>query len=108
VDSGADVDRFDRNLLGGSWKLPLTAFSNERDAEKDELDRSFLCRKYLLQSGADPTIYATNYSSDPDDEDSALLRSIGEMSVRGSVVSIPVVSRLDYLRMLKHVRSSWL
>jgi hypothetical protein len=93
VDSGADVDRFDRDLLNDTWKLPLTAFKNDRETEKDELDRSFLCRKYLLQSGADPTIYATNYSSDPDIEDSALFRSIDDVSVRGSVVGSHVTSR---------------
>jgi hypothetical protein len=93
VDSGADVDRFDRDLLNDTWKLPLTAFKNERDAEKDELDRSFLCRKFLLHSGADPTIYATNYSSDPDNEDSALFRSIGDGSANGSVVSFHIPSR---------------
>jgi hypothetical protein len=84
VDSGTDVDRFDRHLLNDTWKLPLTAFKNDRETEKD---RSFLCRKYLLQSGADPTIYGTNFSSDPDNEDSALFRSIGDASVNGSVVS---------------------
>jgi hypothetical protein len=93
VDSGADVDRFDRHLLSHTWKLPLTAFMNERDAKKDELDRSFLCRKFLLQSGADPTIYATNYSSDPDNEDSALFRSIGDGSANGSAVSSYIPSR---------------
>jgi hypothetical protein len=92
VDSGADVDRFDRHLLSDTWKSPLTAFQNDRDTEQDELDRSFLCRKFLLQSGADPTIYATNYSSDPDNEDSALFRSIGDVSVRGSVVGSHIPS----------------
>jgi hypothetical protein len=92
VDSGADVDRFDRHIWNDTWKLPLTAFKNDRETEKDELDRSFLCRKYLLQSGADPTIYATNYSSDPDNEDSALFRSIGDASVRGSIVGSHIPS----------------
>jgi hypothetical protein len=95
VDSGADVDRFDRHLLSDTWKSPLTAFQNDRDTEKDELDRSFLCRRFLLQSGADPTIYATNYSSDPDNEDSALFRSIGDVS---AVVNL--------LYVLNHGRSS--
>jgi hypothetical protein len=73
--------------------LPLTAWTNDdNEAEKDELDRSYLCRKYLLQSGADPTIYATNHSPDPDNEDSALFRSIGEMIVADSVVSFSVVN----------------
>jgi hypothetical protein len=93
VDSGADVDRFDRHLLSDTWKSPLTAFQNDRDTEKDELDRSFLCRRFLLQSGADPTIYATNYSSDPDNEDSALFRSIGDVSAKDSVVSSQIHSR---------------
>jgi hypothetical protein len=59
---------------------------------KDELDRLFLCNKFLLQSGADPTIYLTN-DFDPDN-DSALFRSILGDSVTGSVVSllIPVVN----------------
>jgi hypothetical protein len=94
VDSGADVDRFDRHLLDGSWKLPLTAFKHGvDDTEKKEMDRLFLCNKFLLQSGADPTIYATIYSSDKDNEDSSLFRSLRDVILTGSVVSLSFPSR---------------
>jgi hypothetical protein len=96
VDNGADVDRSDRHVFNTRFReVPLTAFvvneiifAYDKEAEK----RSFLCKKFLLQSGADPTIYATNDDTMDDYGDSALFRSIDD-SVNGSVVSPPFPSR---------------
>lgn len=65
MDSGADLDRTNVPIHQGQWirqkETPLVTNANLRRG----FERRLLCRKYLLQAGADPTI-GIFYLDDPE------------------------------------------
>lgn len=57
MESGASVDRLDTDLLmPDAQVVPLGAFRSLDFATDEHLDRYLICRKILLEGGADPTI----------------------------------------------------
>lgn len=88
MSTGADIDRSELLLRFAGQEVrgvALVAFMTDQEAESEDLKRSLVCRKILLQAGADPTVLTS--SIDPDDNSTSMLvDALGMGTLPGSAV----------------------